>query len=72
MSEKDYLHMQKIKMINRKQLVSLSSKTTEILPELELIWQSCESAILKLLSDDLSIFSFLDDIDAGAKSQLLL
>ena len=42
----------------RKQLVSLSSKATEILPELELIWQSCESAILKLLSDDLSIFLF--------------
>lgn len=52
----------------RKQLVSLSSKATEILPELELIWQSCESAILKLLSDDLSIFSFLDDIDAELKA----
>lgn len=58
MSEKDYLHMQKDKDDKRKQLVSLSSKATEILPELELIWQSCESAILKLLSDDLSIFLF--------------
>ncbi|MCT3940535.1 MarR family transcriptional regulator [Elizabethkingia anophelis] len=68
MSEKDYLHMQKDKDDKRKQLVSLSSKATEILPELELIWQSCESAILKLLSDDLSIFSFLDDIDAELKA----
>ncbi|KFC32918.1 MarR family transcriptional regulator [Elizabethkingia anophelis] len=68
MSEKDYLHMQKDKGDKRKQLVSLSSKATEILPELELIWQSCESAILKLLSDDLSIFSFLDDIDAELKA----
>ncbi|HFK5553203.1 TPA: MarR family winged helix-turn-helix transcriptional regulator [Elizabethkingia anophelis] len=68
MSKKDYLHMQKDKDDKRKQLVSLSSKATEILPELELIWQSCESAILKLLSDDLSIFSFLDDIDAELKA----
>ena len=68
MSEKDYLHMQKDKDDKRKQLVSLSSKATELLPELELIWQSCESAILKLLSDDLSIFSFLDDIDAELKA----
>ncbi|AMR40229.1 MarR family transcriptional regulator [Elizabethkingia anophelis] len=68
MSEKDYLHIQKDKDDKRKQLVSLSSKATEILPELELIWQSCESAILKLLSDDLSIFSFLDDIDAELKA----
>ena len=52
----------------RKQLVSLSSKATEILPELELIWQSCESAILKLLSDDLGIFSYLDAIDAELKA----
>ncbi|OPC44889.1 MarR family winged helix-turn-helix transcriptional regulator [Elizabethkingia anophelis] len=68
MSEKDYLHIQKDKDDKRKQLVSLSSKATEILPELELIWQSCESAILKLLSDDLSIFSFLDDIDTELKA----
>lgn len=68
MSEKDYLHIQKDKDDKRKQLVSLSSKATEILPELELIWQSCESAILKLFSDDLSIFSYLDDIDAELKA----
>ncbi|MCL1679163.1 MarR family winged helix-turn-helix transcriptional regulator [Elizabethkingia miricola] len=68
MSEKDYLHIQKDKDDKRKQLVSLSSKATEILPELGLIWQSCESAILKLLSDDLTIFSYLDDIDAELKA----
>lgn len=68
MSEKDYLHMQKDKDDKRKQLVSLSSKATEILPELELIWQSCESAILKLLSDDLGIFSYLDAIDTELKA----
>ncbi|HAT3991007.1 MarR family transcriptional regulator [Elizabethkingia anophelis] len=68
MSEKDYLHIQKDKDDKRKQLVSLSSKATEILPELELIWQSCESAILKLLSDDLGIFSYLDAIDAELKA----
>ena len=68
MSEKDYLHIQKDKDDKRKQLVSLSSKATEILPELELIWQSCESAILKLLSNDLGIFSYLDAIDAELKA----
>ncbi|WP_407505574.1 MarR family winged helix-turn-helix transcriptional regulator [Elizabethkingia miricola] len=68
MSEKDYLHIQKDKDDKRKQLVSLSPKVTEILPELELIWQSCESAILKLLSDDLGIFSYLDAIDAELKA----
>ncbi|OPC06064.1 MarR family transcriptional regulator [Elizabethkingia ursingii] len=68
MSEKDYLHIQKDKDDKRKQLVSLSPKATEILPELELIWQSCESTILKLLSDDLGIFSYLDAIDAELKA----
>lgn len=68
MADKNYLLIRKDSIDKRKQLVSLSSKAKKILPQLELIWQSCESAILKLLSDDLSIFSYLDDIDAELKS----
>lgn len=53
----------------RKQIISLSSKAIEMLPQLEQIWESCERAILKVLSDDLSIFSYLDDIDQKLKDE---
>lgn len=68
MAEKGYLIIKKDSTDKRKQLVSLSSKAIEILPQLEQIWDSCEKAILQLLTNDLSILSYLDTIDKELKN----
>ncbi|MEH7889060.1 MarR family winged helix-turn-helix transcriptional regulator [Elizabethkingia meningoseptica] len=69
MADKGYLLIHKDIDDKRKQLISLSPKAIEILPQLEQIWQSCEKAILTLLADDLSIFSYLDNIDSELKNK---
>lgn len=69
MTEKGYLVIKKDSTDKRKQIISLSPKAIEMLPELEKIWDSCEKAILKLLSDDLSVFNYLDRIDQELKSE---
>ncbi|MBV8326612.1 helix-turn-helix domain-containing protein [Chryseobacterium sp.] len=63
MTEKGYLMIRKDDMDKRKQIVSLSSKAIDMLPMLEQVWDSCEKTILELLSEDLSILTYLDDID---------
>ncbi|WP_347220065.1 MarR family transcriptional regulator [Chryseobacterium sp.] len=63
MTEKGYLTIQKDNEDKRKQMISLSTKAIEMLPQLEQVWDSCEKAILKLLTEDLSVFSYLDAID---------
>ncbi|MFP3833755.1 MarR family winged helix-turn-helix transcriptional regulator [Chryseobacterium sp. SIMBA_028] len=68
MTEKGYLVIKKDKKDKRKQIVSLSPKAIAMLPQLELVWESCEKAILKLLSDDISIFPYLDTIDQKLKT----
>jgi len=40
-----------------------------MLPQLEQVWDSCEKAILKLISEDLTLFSYLDDIDQKLKNE---
>lgn len=69
MAEKGYLSIQKDSEDKRKQMISLSSKAVEILPQLEQIWDSCEKAILKLLAEDLSILSYLDAVDQELKEE---
>lgn len=69
MTEKGYLIIKKDRTDQRKQMVSLSPKAIELLPQLEKIWESCEKAILKLLSEDLSILSHLDTIDQELKNE---
>lgn len=69
MTEKGYLMITKDKTDKRKQMISLSPKAIEMLPQLEKIWDSCEKAILKLLTEDLSVFSYLDAIDQELKNE---
>lgn len=68
MAEKDYLLVKKDQVDKRKQMVSLSPKAVEMLPQLEQIWHSCESAILELLAEDLAILQYLDGIDMALKT----
>ncbi|WP_160138299.1 MarR family winged helix-turn-helix transcriptional regulator [Chryseobacterium sp. c4a] len=69
MTEKGYLIIKKDATDKRKQMISLSPKAIEMLPQLEQIWDSCEKSILQLLSEDLSIFSYLDAIDQELKEE---
>lgn len=69
MTEKGYLIIQKDGEDKRKQMISLSPKAIEMLPQLEQIWDSCEKAILKLLSEDLSILFYLNTIDQELKTE---
>lgn len=69
MMEKGYLLIKKDKTDKRKQIISLSSKAVDMLPQLEQIWDSCEKAILRLLSEELGIFSYLDGIDLELKKE---
>ncbi|MBE4949081.1 MULTISPECIES: MarR family transcriptional regulator [Chryseobacterium] len=69
MNESGYLMIRKDNVDKRKQIISLSPKAIEMLPELERIWDSCEKAILKVLSEDLSIFTYLDHIDRELKNE---
>nr|WP_315027920.1 MarR family transcriptional regulator [uncultured Chryseobacterium sp.] len=68
MTDKGYLNIKKDETDKRKQIISLSPKAVEMLPQLEQIWDSCEKAILKLLSEDLALFSYLDTIDEELKN----
>jgi len=68
MAEKDYLLIKKDQVDKRKQMISLSPKAIEMLPQLEQIWHSCESAILELLDNDLAILQYLDQIDTALKN----
>ncbi|RTZ46744.1 MarR family transcriptional regulator [Chryseobacterium arthrosphaerae] len=69
MTDKGYLLIKKDRTDKRKQIISLSLKAIEMLPQLEKIWDSCEKAILQLLSEDLAILSYLDSIDQELKSE---
>jgi len=68
MADKDYLLIKKDQTDKRKQMISLSPKAIKMLPQLEQIWHSCENAILELLSNDLAILQYLDNIDAALKN----
>lgn len=68
MTDKGYLQVRKDSIDKRKQLVSLSEKAINMLPQLEAVWHSCERAILEILEDDHGIFHYLDQIDAKLES----
>ncbi|REC46148.1 MarR family winged helix-turn-helix transcriptional regulator [Chryseobacterium pennipullorum] len=68
MADKGYLTIKRDRADKRKQIISLSSKSTEMLPQLERVWDSCEKAILKMLSEDLAILGYLDHIDQELKN----
>lgn len=63
MNANGFLIVKKDKKDKRKQLVSLSQKANDQLPEFEKLWNSCEATILNVLEEDLSILKHLDRID---------
>ncbi|WP_345989225.1 MarR family transcriptional regulator [Chryseobacterium sp. Chry.R1] len=65
MATKDYLDVKKDDSDKRKQIVSLSPKALRLMPEFEMLWNSCEAAILKVLQEDLTILKYLDTIEAS-------
>ncbi|UTX49251.1 MarR family winged helix-turn-helix transcriptional regulator [Chryseobacterium sp. MA9] len=69
MNENGYLIIKKDIADKRKQIISLSPKAIEMLPQLEQIWDSCEKTILKVLSEDLGILTYLDHIDQELKEE---
>ncbi|MFH4965402.1 MarR family transcriptional regulator [Gaetbulibacter sp. M235] len=68
MTAKGYIVSEKDTIDKRKQIIKLTQKSIDLLPELEQIWNSCEDAIYKMLNEDLSILKYLDDIEASLKS----
>lgn len=68
MAGKGYLQVRNDRRDKRKQMVSLSKKALKALPRLQEVWRSCERAILKMMSKDLSILLYLDQIDAKLES----
>lgn len=64
MTEKGYLKTEQNKTDKRKQIVSLTDKANTLIPKIELFWHSCEKAILEVLDKDLSILTYLDNIDS--------
>lgn len=67
MNNKGYIYSEKDPIDKRKQNIRLSEKSVKLLPELEQIWESCESAILKMLNKDLSILKYLDAMEESLK-----
>lgn len=65
MAAKDYLDVKKDDSDKRKQIVSLSPKALRLMPEFEMLWNSCEAAILKVLQEDLTILKYLDTIETS-------
>lgn len=68
MADKGYLQLKKDSIDKRKQMVSLSAKALNMMPQLLKIWDSCERTILKMLNNDLAILGYLDGIDLALKT----
>ncbi|MBT2623572.1 MarR family transcriptional regulator [Chryseobacterium sp. ISL-6] len=65
MNSNGYLIVKKDQSDKRKQIVSLSPKAIQLMPEFEILWNSCEAAILNVMQEDLSILNYLDDIESA-------
>ncbi|MFT6503181.1 MAG: DNA-binding MarR family transcriptional regulator [Crocinitomicaceae bacterium] len=63
MAEKGYLKTEHDKVDKRKQIITLTYKANKLMPKLEILWNSCEKAILDIMDKDLSILTYLDKID---------
>jgi DNA-binding MarR family transcriptional regulator len=68
MTAKGYIISDRDTVDKRKQNIKLTQKSYDLLPELEQIWTSCESAIYKMLKEDLSILDYLDQIEESIKT----
>ncbi|MCJ8153019.1 MarR family transcriptional regulator [Chryseobacterium sp. SSA4.19] len=63
MNAKGYLTVVNDEFDKRRQIVSLSEKAVSQMPDFEILWKSCEAAILSILDHDLGIVQHLDRID---------
>jgi len=63
MAEKGYLKTENDKVDKRKQIITLTAKANKLMPKLEILWNSCETAILDIMDKDLAILTYLDNID---------
>lgn len=63
MAVKGYLKTKNDKVDKRKQIITLTDKANKLMPKLEILWNSCETAILDIIDKDLSILTYLDNID---------
>jgi len=68
MTAKGYIISERDLIDKRKQNIKLTQRSHELLPELEQIWSSCETAIYEMLDEDLSIINHLDKIEASLKT----
>ena len=68
MTAKGYIRSEQDTDDKRKQHIKLTQKSHNLLPHLEQVWNSCEAAIYKMLNEDLSVITYLDDIEASLKA----
>ncbi len=68
MTAKGYITSERDPEDKRKQNLSLTQRSRDLLPELEHLWQACEDAIYLMLNKDLSIIKYLDQIEASLKA----
>ena len=68
MKAKEYIITESDQIDKRKQLISLTQKSITLLPELDILWKSCEASILELIEKDLAILNYLDNIDLALKT----
>ena len=60
---KGYINTRKDDIDKRKQVIELTDKSKNILPELKTLWEGCDRAILQLIDKELAIIGYLDKID---------
>lgn len=68
MSAKGFVSSQTDSNDKRKQLIQLTKKSNNMLPQLEKLLQSCDRAILQILNNNLEILECLDSIEAQLKT----
>lgn len=68
MKAKGYVKTESDQIDKRKQLISLTEKSVVLLPKLEILWKSCDEAILKTIAEDTAILAYLDRIDLALKN----
>jgi MarR family transcriptional regulator, organic hydroperoxide resistance regulator len=65
MDSKGYLIIEKDPYDKRSRMISLSEKSIHSMPQFDILWNSCEAAILNVLNENLGILDYLDSIDAS-------
>lgn len=67
MNEKGFVSSQTDSNDKRRQIIQLTKKSKEMLPQLEKLLASCDQAILQILDNDLKILECLEGIEVQLK-----